>query len=55
MILYHGTSTINALNILKEGFDLKKSGSNWGKTYGKGIYLLADNSDTDSETSHRGK
>ena len=39
MILYHGTSTINALNILKEGFDLKKSGSNWGKTYGKGIYF----------------
>ena len=39
MILYHGTSYSNALNILKTGFDFEKSGSNWGNTYGKGIYF----------------
>jgi hypothetical protein len=39
MILYHGTSTSNALSIMKNGFDFLKAGSNWGKTYGKGIYF----------------
>ena len=37
--LYHGTSQSNALSILKEGFDFSKCGSNWGSTYGKGIYF----------------
>ena len=37
--LYHGTSRINALSILKNGFDFNKTGSNWGNTYGKGIYF----------------
>lgn len=37
--LYHGTSTMNALSILKNGFDFTKAGSNWGKTYGSGIYF----------------
>ena len=39
MILYHGTSMINALSILKKGFDISKAGENWGTTYGKGIYF----------------
>lgn len=39
MLLYHGTSLANALGILKNGFDFSKCGSNWGKTYGKGIYF----------------
>ena len=39
MLLYHGTSTINALSILKNGFNFSKAGSIWGKTYGKGIYF----------------
>jgi hypothetical protein len=39
MILYHGTSRSNALSILKNGFDINKSGSCWGNTYGKGIYF----------------
>ena len=29
----------NALSILKNGFDINKSGKNWGTTYGKGIYF----------------
>ena len=37
--LYHGTTMENALSILKEGFDFNKCGSNWGSTYGKGIYF----------------
>ena len=37
--LYHGTSMTNALSILKNGFDFTKCGSNWGSTYGKGIYF----------------
>ena len=37
--LYHGTTQTNALSILKNGFDFTKCGSNWGKTYGKGIYF----------------
>ena len=37
--LYHGTTINNALSILKEGFDFSKCGSNWGSTYGKGIYF----------------
>ena len=37
--LYHGTSQINALSILRDGFDFSKCGSNWGSTYGKGIYF----------------
>ena len=39
MKLYHGTSSQNAISILQNGFDFNKSGSNWGKTYGKGIYF----------------
>lgn len=39
MILYHGTTIENALSILQNGFDFNKSGSNWGNTYGKGIYF----------------
>ena len=39
MLLYHGTSTINALGILNKGFDKTKVGTNWGKTYGNGIYF----------------
>ena len=38
-ILYHGTCQINALSILKNGFDFSKCGSNWGSTYGRGIYF----------------
>ena len=37
--LYHGTSQANAMSILKNGFDFSKCGSNWGSTYGKGIYF----------------
>ena len=37
--LYHGTTIENALSILKNGFDFSKCGSNWGSTYGKGIYF----------------
>tara|TARA_X000000368_G_scaffold418835_1_gene420254 strand:+ start:434 stop:751 length:318 start_codon:yes stop_codon:yes gene_type:complete len=39
MKLYHGTSMSNALSIMNEGFNLKKAGSNYGTTYGKGIYF----------------
>lgn len=39
MLLYHGTTKENAINILKDGFDFEKSGSSWGNTYGKGIYF----------------
>ena len=39
MKLYHGTSISNALSIMNEGFNLKKAGSNYGTTYGKGIYF----------------
>ena len=38
-ILYHGTTSENALSILRNGFDLSKCGTNWGSTYGKGIYF----------------
>lgn len=37
--LFHGTSPASALSILKNGFDFSKCGSNWGSTYGKGIYF----------------
>ena len=37
--LYHGTSSQNALSIMKNGFNFEKAGQNWGKTYGKGIYF----------------
>ena len=39
MILYHGTNISAALNILNEGFNFNYSGTNWGSTYGKGIYF----------------
>ena len=39
MKLYHGRSASSALSIMKFGFDLSKAGSNWGLTYGKGIYF----------------
>ena len=37
--LYHGTSLLSALSILKYGFNFSKCGSNWGCTYGNGIYF----------------
>lgn len=37
--LFHGTSPASALSILKNGFDFSKCGSNWGSTYGQGIYF----------------
>tara|TARA_Y100000748_G_scaffold212280_1_gene178028 strand:- start:972 stop:1289 length:318 start_codon:yes stop_codon:yes gene_type:complete len=39
MHLYHGTTFSNAISILKNGFDFNKVGSNYGSTYGKGIYF----------------
>jgi len=39
MLLYHGTSSSNVISILKNGFDFNKVGSNYGITYGKGIYF----------------
>ena len=39
MLLYHGTTSSNGISIIKNGFDFSKAGSNWGKTYGKGIYF----------------
>ena len=39
MLLYHGTSKKNGINILKKGFNFELSGSCWGNTYGKGIYF----------------
>ena len=39
MFLYHGTTIENALSILNNGFDFSKVGSNWGNTYGNGIYF----------------
>jgi len=39
MLLYHGTNTSNGISILKNGFDFNKVGSNYGLTYGKGIYF----------------
>lgn len=39
MKLYYGTSSSNAISILKNGFDFNKVGSNYGITYGKGIYF----------------
>ena len=39
MLLYHGTSKKNALEILKNGFNFNKVGTNYGTTYGKGIYF----------------
>lgn len=38
-LLYHGTTMENGLSILKTGFDFNKSNTNWGNTYGKGIYF----------------
>lgn len=38
-MLYHGTSSLNAISILKNGFDFNRAGSNFGVTYGKGIYF----------------
>ena len=37
--LFHGTNNQNALSILDNGFDFNMCGSNWGSTYGKGIYF----------------
>ena len=37
--LYHGTTLVNALSIMNDGFDFSRCGSNWGSTYGKGIYF----------------
>ena len=39
MLLYHGTSEKNAINILNKGFNFELRGSCWGNTYGKGIYF----------------
>ena len=39
MLLYHGTSAAAAISIMGSGFDFSRAGSNWGTTYGKGIYF----------------
>jgi len=39
MIVYHGTTKENSNRIKKEGFCIHKCGTNWGNTYGKGIYF----------------
>lgn len=39
ILLYHGTSSKNALSILNSGFDINCAGKNWGSTYGRGIYF----------------
>lgn len=39
MLLYHGTSKLNALLIKNNGFSFEYCGKNWGSTYGKAIYL----------------
>lgn len=39
MLLYHGTSAVAAISIMETGFDFSRAGSNWGTTYGKGIYF----------------
>ena len=39
MKLYHGTTIESALSIMQKGFDLSRAGTNWGSTYGKGIYF----------------
>tara|TARA_B100000902_G_scaffold382993_1_gene421287 strand:+ start:131 stop:439 length:309 start_codon:yes stop_codon:yes gene_type:complete len=39
MRLYHGTTTAAAISIMEVGFDFSRAGSNWGTTYGKGIYF----------------
>lgn len=39
MLLYHGTSKLNALLIKNNGFSFEYCGQNWGSTYGKAIYL----------------
>ena len=39
MRLYHGTTTASAVSIMNSGFDLSRAGSNWGITYGRGIYF----------------
>lgn len=39
MLLYHGTSVEAAISIMGSGFDFSRAGSNWGTTYGKGIYF----------------
>ena len=41
-VLCHGTTRSSGLSILKNGFDFSKCGSNWGSTYGKGIYFTPD-------------
>jgi len=39
-IFYHGTCLKAAMDIQKNGFDVRKSGSNaWGKSLGKGLYV----------------
>lgn len=39
MLLFHGTSQKNGINILNDGFSFEQIGSCWGNTYGKGIYF----------------
>ena len=39
MRLYHGTTAASAISIMGSGFDFSRAGTNWGTTYGKGIYF----------------
>ena len=40
MFLYHGTTSENANTIISEQkFNLNLCGSQWGSTYGKGVYF----------------
>ena len=39
VILYHGTTKENALGISRSGFSTEYSGTNWGSTFGKGVYF----------------
>ena len=39
MRLYHGTTAAAAISIMESGFDFSRAGTNWGTTYGKGIYF----------------
>jgi hypothetical protein len=40
--VYHGSTADRTKKILKNGFNISKSGSGWGSTYGEGIYFSFD-------------
>jgi len=37
--VYHGTTKLNKISIIDQGFDMSKFGTGWGTTYGDGIYF----------------